>query len=901
MNVDMKLFRGIFLTILMLVAFGTCSVAQAETGGFLSWKRLPDLPPGAGQDVQPGLAGAFVGVHNGVMIVAGGTNFPEALPWDGGKKVWHDDVFVLEKTPEDSCRWIVDAGWKLKRPLAYGVAVSTPDGVVCIGGNHKDGCYADVFFLRWDASAREVMSDSFPPLPRCLANMSAVLAGNTIYLAGGQEETAEPYATHNFWALDLSHRGTDLFVWQELGSWPGPPRILPIMAVQSDGVEQCLYLFSGRNIAPDMPSLPLCDAYKFSPGSDTWRRIADITPGGEPSRSVMAGTGIESGAYHVLIFGGAYGILFQELERIDSAIAIAETTDEADSLRTVQREILGKHPGFSKDILAYNTITDTWVRVGVLPVTSHVTTAAVRWDGGIVIPSGEIRPGMRTLHIWRAENLPTDGFGTLNYSVLIVYFLLLVTMGLYFSRRERSTDDFFKAGGRIPWWAAGLSIFGTQLSALTFMAIPAKTYATDWRYFMYNMSIVMVAPLIVMLFLPFFRRLNITSAYEYLELRFNTTARLIGSLMFIILQLGRIGIVLLLPSIALSVVTGMSVYVCILAMGILSITYTVLGGIEAVIWTDVVQVFVILGGVIISLAVIITSLDGDIAGIIGSATAHGKLHTFDFSLDFTVPTLWVVIFGGIAANIISYGSDQTVIQRYLTTCDEKSAARSVWTNAVLTIPASLLFFGMGTALYLYYRAYPEYINPTLANPDAIFPWYIVNTLPAGVSGLLISALFAAAMSSLDSSMNSVATAVTTDFYRQFREVSDDRQDLAFARWVTAIVGIAGTAFASVMVGWNIQSLFDQFVTFLGLFAGGLGGMFLLGMLTCRASGAGAVTGLIVSGIVQYFVGRYTPIHTIFYTLTGLATCFTVGYVMSLLLPSNHKSIDGLTIYTRRIT
>ena len=178
--------------------------------------------------------------------------------------------------------------------------------------------------------------------------------------------------------------------------------------------------------------------------------------------------------------------------------------------------------------------------------------------------------------------------------------LSLVVMGFYFSRREKGTDDFFLGGKRIPWWAAGLSIFGTQLSAITFMAIPAKAFATDWLYVLLTVGILAVCPVIIICFLPFFRRLNVTSAYEYLELRFNLPVRLYGSASFLFFQLGRMSIVVLLPAIALSAVTGLNVYMCIIVMGVLCTLYTVLGGIEAVIWTDVIQVIVLMGGTFLS-------------------------------------------------------------------------------------------------------------------------------------------------------------------------------------------------------------------------------------------------------------------------------------------------------------
>jgi SSS family transporter len=473
----------------------------------------------------------------------------------------------------------------------------------------------------------------------------------------------------------------------------------------------------------------------------------------------------------------------------------------------------------------------------------------------------------------------------------------LVGIGFIFSKNQHSTDDFFKGGNRIPWWAAGLSIFGTQLSAITFMAIPAKTFATDWLYFFLMMTIIMVAPFIIRFFLPFYRRFNLTTAYEYLELRFNLMTRLLGSLMYIFLQLGRLGIVLLLPSLALSVVTGIDVDVCILTMGVLSILYTVLGGIEAVIWTDVVQVIVLLGGALISLLLLYFSLDnGDISNYVQE---FDKTRVFDFELSFSNPTLWVVLIGGLAANLVQYGSDQTVIQRYLTTKDEKSAAKSIMTGAWLTVPATLIFFSLGTLLFVYYKTNPELLNPVLEKTDAIFPWYIVNSLPQGVSGLLIAAVFAASMSSLDSSMNSVATVITTDFFRRLRPLSNESAYLKTARITTIIIGIIGTGFALLMASWGISSLWDQFNMIVGLFAGGLGGIFVLGIFSKRANGSGALIGLLLSGVLQYLIKDFTSVHLLLYAFTGMFSSILFGYLASLLFGATDEEKVKYTYFNLR--
>ena len=896
-----------FLILVLAMASAAAAAHPWPPADLLAWRELAPLPPAPGRDLQPGVAGPFVGVHRGVLVVAGGANFPDAPPWQGGRKVWHDAYFVLENRGDTPLRWRTQDDFRLPRPAAYGASVGTEHGIVLIGGCDAERCFREVWLARWDGS--RLTFAALPALPRPLAFMAAAKVGDAIFVAGGQETLQDARATRNVWRLNLSRLASASATpptgwgWEELAPWPGPPRILAVAAGQSDGTADCFYLASGRNVAPGKPTEVLTDAYAFKPRTGRWTRLGDVTPGGGPPQCLMAAPAIASGANHILVFGGADGRLFLELEDLDRAIAAATAAGDAARAQTLgEKKVrrLETYPGFGRDVLAYHTITDTWTRFGTFPAPCPVTTAAVRWGGSIVIPSGEVRPGVRTDKAWRGEppTLATP-FGAVNYAILGVYMAALMAMGVYLSGREKTTDDFFKAGGRVPWWAAGFSIFGTQLSAITFMAIPAKTFATDWRYLWLNVAIVLMAPVIIYALLPFFRRLNVTSAYEYLERRFNLPARLIGSAMFTMLHLGRIGIVLLLPSIALGVVTGIDVRACILVMGLVTIAYTVLGGIEAVIWTDVLQVFVLLGGAIACLALMVVGLPQGAGGLVGLAHEAGKLHAFDFRFDLTTPTFWVVLLGGLSANFISYGSDQAVLQRYLTTRDEASAARGIWTNAVLTVPATLIFFSLGTVLYVFYLKQPNLLNPTLEDADAIFPWYIVTRLPTGMPGLLIAGVFAAAMSTLDSSMNSVATALTTDFYGRFRPGAPDARRLKVARVLTTVVGLAGTAFALVMAGWEIKSLWDQMSRFIGLFAGGLGGLFLLGIFSRRAHGVGAVVGLVASGFVQYAVSRWTPLHLLLYTATGVGSSVAIGYLASLVIPGRRKPLEGLTLYTLR--
>jgi SSS family transporter len=410
------------------------------------------------------------------------------------------------------------------------------------------------------------------------------------------------------------------------------------------------------------------------------------------------------------------------------------------------------------------------------------------------------------------------------------------------------------------------------------------------------MMIVAVAPAVVFLYLPFFRRLNVTSAYEYLEKRFNTPTRLLGSGSFVLFQLGRMGIVLYLPAAALSTVTGMNVYACIGIMGLLATMYTVLGGIEAVIWTDVVQVVVLLGGAAVSLAIIVSSVDGGLSAIVADGFAQGKFRLANLNWDVTTAALWVVVLGKPMESLISYTSDQTVVQRYLTTSDEKAAARGIWTNAVLTVPASILFFGLGTALWAYYRASPELLNPT-SRIDDIFPWFIAQQLPAGVAGLVIAGLFAAAMSSLDSSMNSMATALVTDFYGRFRPAASDRASLRLARWLTVVLGCVGTGLAIYMAALRSTSMWDQYSKVIGLFGGGLAGLFAVGIFTRRATGLGAVLGFVGSAALLGVVKSFTAVHFFLYPAIGVGACFAIAYTIGLVTPATGRDLEGLTVFS----
>ena len=817
----------------------------------LNWHELPPLPD------DHGFAGPFGGVSNDALIVAGGANFPDGPNWAGHPKVWHDRIFVL--TQPDGA-WI-ESG-RLPRPVAYGVSITWKDQIICIGGSDDERHIASVFSCQWIDQQIEI--NDWPSLPKPVANAAGVLLNDVIYVAGGSETPDSNTALHEFWKLDLSENASERR-WELLTSWPGSERILPVMAAQYDKV---LLVGGARLFAGSEGEVTrefLNDGYIYDPVNGTWKEISRLP------RSIVAAPnpGIPLGFADVLFFSGDDGENFFR-----------------------QAELRDNHPGFLETLYRYNMITDAWTPAGAFPkvrpseLGEHrnagtwppVTAPVLKWRGDYVIPSGEVRPGVRTPKVISLDpKVAPAKFGLGNWLVLAGYLSALVWIGLHFSKRGKNTEDFFVGGRRLPWWATGLSIFGTMLSAITFLALPARSFATNWTYFLLNMGIIAIAPVIIVFYLPIFRRSKITTAYEYLEERFDRSIRLFGSASFILFQLGRMGVVLLLPALALSAVTGINVYLCIAFMGVLSTLYTVAGGIEAVIWTDVVQVVVLLGGALTALGIIVFQLDGGIGQLF---SAGGSVEKFRFAnLNFSIvsDSIVVILLGALFSNsLVPYSSDQTLVQRYLTTSDEKQSARAIWTNAIMVLPATIIFLLLGTALFVFYRQYPQELAP-LAKADQILPWFIANQMPVGLAGLVIAGVLAAAMSSLDSSMHSLATTVVTDWVKPRLKAFKESQFLRLAKYITLAAGLLGTTTALLLATVEIKFLWDFFLGLMGLLGGTLAGVFAVGVFLREVESRHVWSGILASVATLVFLKFFTAAHSLLFGFVGVSVCFLVAF------------------------
>ena len=862
--------RRLFSGLSFLILFGANAVAADQV---LKWDSLPELPALEEGVDNPGVAGPFVGVHNDALIIAGGANFPDKPLWETGK-VWHDKIYVLIKEGEDY-RWI--DGGKLSRPLAYGASVSTSEGVLCMGGDDADKVYKDVFLLSWNKETEKVERRDFPTLEAPVAYGAAALVKDVVYLVGGQQGKKLASATNSVWSLDLKRHAElqegEMFraegEWQVVADVPWSSRAFVQVAAQHNGFDDCIYVIGGRREQGDGVEL-LCDVWEYNTRSKSWRSRAAT------DKPLMAGTAIGYGQSHIVVMGGSDGALWGKAD-----------------------ELKDDHPGFPRKSYLYHTITDTWIEAGDSPA-NHVTTVPVRWRDSIIIASGEVRPRVRSPKIWKVTPQPRDkDFGTVNYIVLGLYLLLMVGVGVYFARRSKGTDDFFRGGKRMVWWAAGCSIFATMLSSLTFTGLPSKAYAQNWVYFIANMTIPVVAFVAVYVALPFYRRIDATSAYEYLEKRFSPPVRMLGSGFFTLFHVFRMAVVMSLTGLALAAATPLSPFWSVLLMGFLSILYCTMGGISAVIWTDTIQTVVLLGGAVIAFFLLIAGVDGGFDGFMTKAGEADKFRMANFNWDIasTQVAIWVIILGALAQNVSGYTADQAVVQRYMTTPDRKMAARSIWTNAVLSVVASILFFGLGSALFAFYQSNPSSLDPTITT-DQVFPLFIASEMPVGLAGLIVAGIFAAAQSTVSTSMNSTATTLVTDFLKPMNYCGSDRGYLRAARILTVVMGVLGTAFGLVFINPDIKSLFDEFIKIVGLIMGMLGGLFLLGVLSRKANATGALIGCAGGVAVVFWVWKGTEVAAYFYPFVSVGSCFVIGLFASCIF-SGRSDTEGLTVYALR--
>lgn len=484
-----------------------------------------------------------------------------------------------------------------------------------------------------------------------------------------------------------------------------------------------------------------------------------------------------------------------------------------------------------------------------------------------------------------------------DYVALTLYFAATLAIGWWCARRKQSSGEFFLSDRKIPWWAAALSFMATATSSISFMALPARSYTTDWLSFGSAPAQAGAGMFVGFVFVAVLRRLELTTIFGYLDRRFDRRVRLLGAALGILLKVGgRMSVVMLLPALALSTVTGLNVYVSILLMGVVTTIYAMEGGFEAVIWTDVMQVGVTVGGVIVAICFMAKGVDGGFGSILEGAWAAGKFRALSTEWDLVQPTLWVFV-GMFLGHIFTVLGDQPLMQRMLATANPREARRALVMGNVVGLAGSVMFFFVGTALWAFYRAHPERAPVGLSN-DAIFPFFIANELPAGVVGLIVASLFAAAMGALSSAMNSTAAIVVTDFQETLRPGATEKQRLRLARGATLAAGGIATLVAVWLAWRGAASLWDEYLKLIALIGGGFPGVFALGLLTRRANSSGVIVGALVSVAATWLVQNLTATSAFLHGFVAVGSCIVVGYGASLAFAAREpkRNLAGLTLW-----
>ncbi len=673
-----------------------------------------------------------------------------------------------------------------------------------------------------------------PPLPSPLVSARGAVLGSVLYLAGIDARGAA-----HWWSLDLAVA-------------PSPWKILSPWAPNARGVSAVVALDASLLLTTPNAAGTADDLWRWT-ATDGWTRKTNF-PG-----PVVNGAARAVGQAHAL---------FLVRLPLDSAA------------------------GARLQLFTFHTVASAVAAQGAIIVGD--ATLGTGWRSGLVWI--DATGGLHTAEILGNKHL----LRPLDWVAIALYFAFIGGIGWYCYRQEKkqSAAAFFVGGRSIPFWAAGISLYASNSSSIGYIATTAKAYATNWTYLMGNITNVVALIFVAIWIVPLLRRLQLTSVFDYLDQRFHRSVRLAGSGMCILMHLGgRMSIILFLPALAISTVTGLAVEWSVLMMGVVTIAYTAFGGMKAVIWTDVAQVVVKFGGLFFALAYIVWALKGGAKEFVATAVADDKLRLIDWSFDLTKATIWGFIFLQLMETVLTFPKDQVLMQRVFSTKSEKEASRSVWIFAALILPGSLILYLMGTGLYVFYQANPERMNPLLRT-DATLPLFIAAELPAGVTGLVLAGLFAAAMGTLSSILNSVATLVSVDFYGSLAKQPTQARSIRLAEWVTVIAGVIGMGLALLLSRFSISSFLDIAIEFAGLFGGAFGGAYTLGMFTRRSNWQGVLIGMGFSFAATFVVWWHQLIHPFLYLGISVLFSIVVGYLASWFFPApTEEKLKGLTVLT----
>lgn len=429
----------------------------------------------------------------------------------------------------------------------------------------------------------------------------------------------------------------------------------------------------------------------------------------------------------------------------------------------------------------------------------------------------------------------------IDYLIIAASLVVSVGVGIRFAKAQSSLSKYFSAEGNVPAWAIGMSIFATLISSISFLAYPGDGFAGNWVRLVQGLMVPVVVLLGIWFVVPMYRKVIGLSAYEYFERRFGYFGRLYSSLGFILAHFSKMGSVFFLLSLAVASMTGIDTVTVILVLGVAVIILTLLGGMQAVIWLDVIQGFLLIAGGLITVLIIAIKLDGGLLSVFTAASAENKMSLGSLDWDFVELTFWVMAINGIFYTIQKYGTDQTIVQRYLAARSDAEAVKASITGVLMVVPVWTMFMFIGTALYVFYQG--DATLPADLRSDAVFPHFILNELPPGVIGLIIAALMAAAISSLDSDLNCLAAVGVDDFYKKLRPDSTEAERVRMGKTLVVVSGIGAIVVALIYVSAGNTGVLGTVFALYAIFSGGIAGMFLLGLFVPRANKQGLYIGI----------------------------------------------------------
>lgn len=483
------------------------------------------------------------------------------------------------------------------------------------------------------------------------------------------------------------------------------------------------------------------------------------------------------------------------------------------------------------------------------------------------------------------------GFTWIDVGILVIYLGGIAAMGVMLGRGQKNTKEFLLGGRDFHWFPVAISVIATELSAVTYMGTPAIAFTKDLRYLL----VIFCTPVAVLISVPIvvsvFYRMQVYTIYEYLERRYNLTIRTLASILFVCLKAGWLATAIFTPSLALSVAVGAGdARYCVIGVGLFATFYATVGGFRGVIWCDFVQFFILVGGVILAVFFILYDFGGDATAIWTAAGEHGRTRLFDFDTSLTAEyTFWGVMLGGIVACLATAGTDQVVVQRYLGARSMSMVIKGAVAHSVIIVPLVIPMFLLGTGFFAYYQKHPEMMTSLMAlypdNPtksmDSVFPHFIVNGLPTGISGLVIASILAAAMSAITACLNSLATVTVMDYYKRFFH-RPDKSEMHYvwaSRAATIVIGVVATV--SAMYVEKLGTIIEIFGKISSLISGPLVTMFFIGVLTKRANSFGVFCGTLLGLGVTAWIAQNTQVFWAWYAPVGLVVSWGAGYVLSL--------------------